>query len=106
MNRRRELIRINVKKKYAKKIDAIKHQETIVEIDKNHEFWNKSRLALMTLMVAAFTWIASESSRLVIDRNIPHEKKTSFTLGLIVLIIIIIIMASHFAVGTAVNQQK
>ena len=95
---RRKLARDKVREKYAGKLQAIDQHETTVKIQKSIEFWNKTRLAMMTLTVAALTWIVSESSRLVIDRNIPADKQTPITLGIIVMIVLLIILASHFNV--------
>tara|TARA_B100000242_G_C42971314_1_gene450701 strand:+ start:521 stop:1024 length:504 start_codon:yes stop_codon:yes gene_type:complete len=96
--KRRKLTRDKVREKYAGKIKAIDQHETTLKIQKSIEFWNKTRLAMMTLTVAALTWIVSESSRLVIERSIPADKQTPITLGIIVMIVLLIILASHFNV--------
>lgn len=94
---RRELTREKLQQQYAKKSQAITHHETIVRREKARKFWNKSRLAMATLTLAAMTWIVSESMRLVIDRSIPAKNQTSITLGIILLIVLLILVASNFA---------
>lgn len=61
---------------------------------------------MMTLTVAALTWIVSESSRLVIDRNIPADKQTPITLGIIVMIVLLLILASHFNVNSEHSTSR
>ena len=103
MKTRRDARRKRLQQKYTGKLHAIENQENTEINQKKHEFWNKARIAMLTLTVAAMTWIVSESSRLLIDRNIPLQYQTSMTSGMIVLIVVFILVAANFDVHDSIK---